>query len=249
MCNTSCLKHRKVLGVLAGDESVHAAFVRAAVGAPEAVAALPAAVAKKAMTVSGATTPVANMLNALVAREAMALEECSPSTAVANTSKAPVAREAKASKECSPVTTDVSVPTEVVAAPAPVVKAPGTFHPTSVVVEILGTEMGDRGHSCEEHSKCSEVMAKDLVVGLWNVQIWVERREETVIAAYWVTEGVDCCHVGFLPCHMVRHAAGYNGVVVQDTRVFNADQTCCNTVECHTFHKNKKCCLAAMIAW
>ncbi len=105
---------------------------------------------------------------------------------------------------------DVAAPTEVVAAPVPVAKVPGPFHPTGVVVEIVGTERGDWGCSCEEHSKCSELMATDVVVRLWKVQIQVEGWEETAIAAYWVPVGIDHCRVGFLPCHMVRHTARYD---------------------------------------
>jgi hypothetical protein len=119
----------------AADVAVHAAFFvapaavakvilsapipGAVVGAPAAVAALPAAVAKMSGTVNGAPA------------------------LVAQTSKVLVARETKASKECDPVTADVVTPAEVVAMPAPVAKAPGPFHLTSVVVEICGTEMGD----------------------------------------------------------------------------------------------------------
>ncbi len=84
---------------------------------------------------------------------------------------------AKAWKECSPVTADVAAPAEVVAAAAPVAKVPGPFHPTGVVVEIVGTDVDDRGRSCEEHSKCGEVMAEDMVVRLWKVQIQVEGQE------------------------------------------------------------------------
>jgi hypothetical protein len=169
---------------------------------------------------------------------------------VANTLKAPVAREAKASTECAPATADVAMPVEVVAAPAPVANAPDRFHLTSVVMEILGMKMGDQGCSCEEHtSNCGKVMAKDVVVCLLKVQIQVEVWEETAIAAYCVMDGVDCCHVGFLPCHMVRHAACYNGALAQVTHVFNADPTCCDTAEHRAFHKNKGCCLVAIIAW
>jgi hypothetical protein len=86
---------------------------------------------------------------------------------VAKMLKAPVVREAKVSKECATVMADAAAPAEVVAMPAPVAKAPGPFHPTGVVVEIFGTEMGDQGNSCEEHtSNCGEVMAKDVVVHL-----------------------------------------------------------------------------------
>jgi len=91
---------------------------------------------------------------------------------------------AKASKECSPETADVALPVEVIAVPAPVAKVPGPFHPNGVVVEIIRTNVGDWVHSCEEHSKCSEVMAEDVVVHLRKVQIQVEGREETAIAAY-----------------------------------------------------------------
>ncbi len=95
------------------------------------------------------------------------MNECSPATAVANTLMAPVAREAKELKECSPAMADFVTPAEVVAAPTPVTKAPGPFHPKNgVVVEIVGTEMDDRGCSCEEHSNCGEVMAEDVVVRL-----------------------------------------------------------------------------------
>ena len=57
-------------------------------------------------------------------------------------------------------------------------------HPTGVVVEIVGLERGDRGRSCEEHpANCGEVLEPDVVVRLLKVQLMVEGREETVIAA------------------------------------------------------------------
>jgi hypothetical protein len=249
MCATPCPKHTKVLGALAGDDAAHTAFAWAAVGYPTAVAALPTAVAKKAGTVDGPPAPVANTLKAPAGREAKALKECSPATAVANMLMALVAREAKESKECSPGMADFVVPAEVVAKPTPVLQVPGPFHPTGVVVEIVGTKMDDRGCSCEEHRNCGEVMAKDVVMCLWTVQIQVEGREEMAIAAYWVTDGVDRCHVGFLQCHMVKQAAHFDGALAQVTFFFNADPTCCNTVECRAFHKNKGCCHAGITAW
>jgi hypothetical protein len=150
MCATPHLKCTKVLGVLAGDEAAHAAFAQAAVGAPTVVPALPAAWAKKDWTFTGIPTPVANAVAALPA----AVEKLAGTV-----DGAPMPVE-KALNECSLAMTDVAVPVEVVATPAPVTKVPGLFHPTSVVVEIVGTEVGDRGHSCEEHARnCGEVMA------------------------------------------------------------------------------------------
>jgi hypothetical protein len=252
MCATPRPKHTKVLGALSGDDATHNAFARAAVGYPTAVAAFPIAVAKKAGTVNGAPAPVVgNTLKAPVAREVKVSKECSPAMAVANMLMAPVAREAKASKECSPAMANFVAPAdaEVVGKPMPVLQAPGPFCPTAVVVEIVGTEMDDRGRSCEEHGNCGEVMGKDVVVHLWKVQIQVEGREETAIAAYWVTDDVDRCHVGFLQRHMVKQAACFDGALAQVTRVLNADLTCCNTVEHRAFHKNKGCCRAATITW
>jgi hypothetical protein len=173
MCTTPHPKCTKVLGALAGDDAAHNAFAQGAIGYPTAVAAFPTAVVKKAGTVDGAPAPVANTSKALAAREAKASKECSPATAGANMLMAPVAREAKASKECSPAMADFFVPAdaEVVAEPAPVPQAPGPFHPTGVVVEIAGTEMDDRGRSCEEHRNCGEVMGEDVAVRLRKVQI------------------------------------------------------------------------------
>lgn len=39
--------------------------------------------------------------------------------------------------------------------------------------------------------------------------------EETAVAAYWVTDGIDRCRVGFLPRHCVRQATTFNGHLVQ----------------------------------
>ncbi len=77
------------------------------------------------------------------------------------------------------------------------------------------------------------------MVRLWKVQIQVEGREEMVIAAYWLTDGIDCCHVEFLPRHMVKQARCYDGALVQVTCVFNADPICCDTAECRAFHKTE----------
>jgi hypothetical protein len=231
LCAIPCPKHQALLAALAADVAVHAAVVavstavalaipsasmpRAVVGAPTAVAALPTVVMKMAGTVIGLLTPVAKK------------------------SKGPVAREAKVSKECAPATADVAATPKVIAAPMPVAKAPGPFYPTGFVVDVIGAKTGDQGCICEEHtSNCGELMAKNVVVCLRKVQIQVEGRDETAIAAYWVTDGVDCCRIGFLPCHMVRHPTRYHGALSQVTRVFNMDPTCCNTAKHCAFHKN-----------
>jgi hypothetical protein len=123
-------------------------------------------------------------------------------------------------------------------------------HPSGVVVEIVGTERGDQGRSCEEHPlNCGVVMEDDVVVRLRKVQVIVEGREETAIAAVWVNDGVDRCRVGFLPRHMVKHAARYDGALAQCVRVFSADANVSDTAERRAFHRNHGCCLAAIISW
>ena len=52
----------------------------------------------------------------------------------------------------------------------------------------------------------------------------------------WVTEGMDRCRVGFLPRHMVRHAARYNRAIAQVTRVFNGNPADCDSKERRTYH-------------
>jgi hypothetical protein len=53
------------------------------------------------------------------------------------------------------------------------------------------------------------------VVRLRKVQIDIDGREETAIAAVWVTDGIDRCRVGYLPRHCVRHATRYDGKLAQ----------------------------------
>jgi hypothetical protein len=83
------------------------------------------------------------------------------------------------------------------------------------------------------------------------VKIVVEGLEEMAIAAYGVSDGIYRCPVGFLPCscHMVKHAARYDGALAQITHVFSMDLMCSNSMERCMLHKNKRGCLAAMIAW
>ena len=121
-------------------------------------------------------------------------------------------------------------------------------HPTGAVVEIVGTMVGDRGCSCEEHDVCGEVLAEDVVVRLRKVQVEVDGKEETAIAAIWVTDGIDRCRVGYLPRHMVAHEKLYDGALAQVTKVMSGDAAFFNSVERRLFHKNRGCCMAAIIS-
>ena len=111
------------------------------------------------------------------------------------------------------------------------------------VVDIIGINIGDRGRSCEEHiAYCGVVLAPDVLVRLVKEDIMVEGRIETVVTAYWVTDSVERCRVGFLPQFMVvQHADSLNGLLAQVTEVFDKhhpsaairEKVCRNFGFCH----------------
>ena len=113
------------------------------------------------------------------------------------------------------------------------------IHLPGILVEIVGTEMSCPGHLCEEHNQCGEMLREDVVVHLRRVQLMVEGKEERMVAAVWVSDGINHCCVGFLHCHMVPHAALYNGALAQVTRVFNKIPDECNSAERHMYYINK----------
>jgi hypothetical protein len=238
-----------VFAALVADVTAPAAAIAAPVEVAKAIlsAPMPRAVVDAPMAVAAVPTAVVKISRAVVGAPVL----------VAKNAKAVVAKKAKVTKESAPVMADVATPAEVVPAPLPVAKAkapktnmPGPFYPSGVVVEIVGTEMGDRGRSCEEQpNNCGKVLAGNVVACLCKVHIVVEGQEETAIEAYWISDGINRCHVGFLPCHMVKHAMHYNGSLAQVTHVFSTDLMCSNSAECHMFHKNRGGCLAAIIAW
>ncbi len=120
------------------------------------------------------------------------------------------------------------------------------YHPPGIFVEIVGTDAGDRGCTCEEHPvNCGIVLEEDVVVCLRKVQVVIDGREETAIAAIWVTDGIDHCRVGFLKRHMVSHAVRYDGALAQVTRVLSGS---CDSAERCMDHHNRGCCLATIIS-
>lgn len=88
-------------------------------------------------------------------------------------------------------------------------------HPSGISVEIVGLKASDRGRSCEEHDVCGSVLKIDSVVRFRAEQIDVQGKEETALAVYWVTDGVDRCKVGFLPRHLIKHKCEYDGKTAQ----------------------------------
>ena len=89
------------------------------------------------------------------------------------------------------------------------------YHPSGILVDIVGINASDKGRSCEEHANCGSVLKIDTLVRFRSVQIWCDGQEEMALAVYWVTDGIDRCRVGFLPRHLLKHKEAYNGKLAQ----------------------------------
>ena len=64
-------------------------------------------------------------------------------------------------------------------------------------------------YCCTSHAHYAYCVVTDRLLSDRNTE------EQTAIAAYWVTDGVDRCRVGFLPRHYVRQAMQFDGQLVQ----------------------------------
>ena len=121
-------------------------------------------------------------------------------------------------------------------------------HPSGIIVEIVGIDRGDRSRSCEEHNVCGSVVEEDTLLRLRKEQIMVDGVEETAIACYWVTDGIDHCRVGFLKCHMVKHVRRFDGALIQVTRVLTDNPRICDSAERKKKYGNHGCALATVVS-
>ncbi len=120
-------------------------------------------------------------------------------------------------------------------------------HPTGLTVEIVGIEASNNGRSCDQHAVCGSVLDDDVVVRLGKVQILNSNgHEETAIAAYLVSDGIDQCRVGYLQRHFVAHAKSFDGVLAQVTEVYSI--TSDSSIKRKKCRHNLGCCLAAVIS-
>ena len=73
-----------------------------------------------------------------------------------------------------------------------------SHHHWGQTVKIFGIESPTNGRCCEEHTICGAVLREDCVVRFRKVEVIVNEKEESAIAAFWVSDGVDWCCIGFL---------------------------------------------------
>ena len=87
----------------------------------------------------------------------------------------------------------------------------------------FGIQSPQNGRSCEEHPICGRVLQEDSVVHFRKVQVLIEGKEESAIAASWVSDGVDRCRVGYLPKFHVTHWKSLEGALAQITDIYTED--------------------------
>ena len=92
-------------------------------------------------------------------------------------------------------------------------------HPSGVTVDIVGINASDHGRSCKAHKACGSLLELDCVVRFRVVQLAMEGGEDTGIAVYHVTGGIDGCRVGFLRRHLLKHKEEYDGKLAQVTDI------------------------------
>jgi len=123
----------------------------------------------------------------------------------------------------------------------------GATPPSGLVLDIFGIAAGERRCCCEDNMVCcGDLLEEDSVVGLRMERILVpnflarkgrKKREVTAITVNWVTDSVDCCHVGFLPWAYALEGAIYDGILCRVTEVFLKSDPSCVIRE--KWYKNK----------
>ena len=85
-------------------------------------------------------------------------------------------------------------------------------HPTGIVVDIVVTEETSQGRTCNDgKTACGSLLVTDSLVQFRQVQVLVDDVEETALAVYLVSEGIDRYWVGFLRRFLVKHKKKYDG--------------------------------------
>ena len=119
-------------------------------------------------------------------------------------------------------------------------------HPRGDTVEIVGVNSPTNRPSCEEHHICGEVVIEDVVLHLGKVQAQINQQEQSAIAAFWVSDGIDCYRVGYLPKAYVKNWKQYDGALVQVIEVYSADSD--SPMKRQKFHRSHGLAMAVIIS-
>ena len=122
---------------------------------------------------------------------------------------------------------------------------PPIHHPSGVTVDIFGIARGNRGCSCEENKVCGAVLQEDSVVRIRHEQIIGDTgKEESALAVYWISNGIDRCRVGFLPRHLLKDWQVYNGRIAQVVNIYEGSES---PAKKRKNVRNSGCCEAVLI--
>ena len=98
-----------------------------------------------------------------------------------------------------------------------------SYHPHGDTVKIVGVNSPTNRQSCEEHPICGDVVIEDVVLHLRKVQVLMNQQEQSAIAAFWVSDGIDRCCIGYLPKAYVKNWKQYDGALIQVVEVYSGD--------------------------
>ena len=121
-----------------------------------------------------------------------------------------------------------------------------SYHPLGDTVEIVGVNSPTNGQSCEEHRICGEVVIEDAVLCLRKVQVQINQQEQSATAAFWVSDGIDRCCIGYPPKAYVKNWKQYDGALVQVIEVYSAESD--SRTKCQKFHRNHGLAVAVVIS-
>ena len=93
---------------------------------------------------------------------------------------------------------------------------------------------------------CGEVVIEDVVLHLRKGQVLINQQEQSSIVAFWVSDGIDHCHVGYLPKACVKNWKQYDGALVQVVEVYSGDSD--SPIKCQKFHINHGLAVGVIIS-
>ena len=119
-------------------------------------------------------------------------------------------------------------------------------HPTGIVVDIVGTEETSQGRTCDDgKTACGPILVTDSLVQFRQVQVLVDDVEETALAVYLISEGIDRYWVGFLRRFLVKRKKKYDGRLAQTTDTLESESE--SPSDRHKYHHIKGCCHAVLL--
>ena len=89
-------------------------------------------------------------------------------------------------------------------------------------------------------------MIEDVVLHLRKVQVLINQQEESAVVAFWVSDGIDHCHIGYLPKAYVKNWKQYEGALVQVVEVYSGDSD--SPTKCQKFLRNHGLAVGVIIS-